>query len=200
MDVGEGPLKRAAEHIREYEQWAAETGLPSLCPIQTRLSDGLKGLKPGEADAVVMAGMGGELEIRILEEGRPVWEYVKTWILSPHSDLEKVRRYLASNGFFIEDEAMLKDEGKFYTVMKVRRGQEEPYGAVHFRYGKRMMEKKDPVLREYLLKEEKRVLGILEGLENRAERGEDPTENQRRAKAAQEAELRQIKEALYEMQ
>ena len=55
-------------------------------------------------------------------------------------------------------------------------------------------------MREYLLKEEKRVLGILEGLENRAERGEDPTENQRRAKAAQEAELRQIKEALYEMQ
>ena len=52
MDIGEGPLKRAREHIVLY-------GLEDL--IETRLSNGLSGLYPKEADTVVIAGMGGEL-------------------------------------------------------------------------------------------------------------------------------------------
>ena len=48
MDVRKGPLLRAEEHIRE-------AGLSGR--IQTRLSDGLKKLAPGEADTVVIAGM-----------------------------------------------------------------------------------------------------------------------------------------------
>ena len=35
---------------------------------------------------------------------------VKQYVLSPQSDLDKVRRYLAAHGFAIEDEAMVKDE------------------------------------------------------------------------------------------
>ena len=162
MDVGEGPLKRAAEHIREYEQWAAETGLPSLCPIQTRLSDGLKGLKPGEVDAVVMAGMGGELEIRILEEGRHMWDSVSHWILSPQSDLHKVRMFLEDNGFAIEDEAMVKDEGKYYTILDVTRGAMSYLRPIWYRYGKVLLERRDGILKEYLEKEQARVQGILE--------------------------------------
>ena len=60
MDVRKGPLERARAHV-------AEAGLGSR--IDVRLSDGLAGLKPGEADCVVIAGMGGELIIHILEEG-----------------------------------------------------------------------------------------------------------------------------------
>ena len=41
MDVRKGPLSRAQEHIRQY-------GLEEY--IQTRLSDGLEGLKAGEGD------------------------------------------------------------------------------------------------------------------------------------------------------
>ena len=57
MDVGRGPLGRANAHIREH-------GLSGV--IETRLSDGLARLRPGEADTVVMAGMGGQLVIHIL--------------------------------------------------------------------------------------------------------------------------------------
>ena len=52
MDVRKGPLSRAQEHIRQY-------GLEEY--IQTRLSDGLEGLKAGEGDTLVIAGMGGPL-------------------------------------------------------------------------------------------------------------------------------------------
>ena len=52
MDVNQGPLERAREHIQEE-------GLTSQ--IETRLSNGLLQLEPEEVDAVVIAGMGGIL-------------------------------------------------------------------------------------------------------------------------------------------
>lgn len=60
MDINEGPLKRAKSHI-------ADAGLENY--IETRLSDGLHELRGGEADTVLIAGMGGALMVRILTEG-----------------------------------------------------------------------------------------------------------------------------------
>ena len=76
MDVRKGPLSRATENI-------ALAGLADK--IETRLSDGVAKLLPGEADSVVIAGMGGELIIKILENGRHMWDSVKQWVLSPHA-------------------------------------------------------------------------------------------------------------------
>ena len=47
MDIRTGPLERAREHIRMY-------GMEDY--IQTRLSDGVAALKPGEADTILRAG------------------------------------------------------------------------------------------------------------------------------------------------
>ena len=113
MDVGRGPLGRANAHIREH-------GLSGV--IETRLSDGLARLRPGEADTVVMAGMGGQLVIHILENGRHMWESLENLILSPQSDLAQVRRWLEENGFQIEREDMVLDEGKYYTAMLAKKG------------------------------------------------------------------------------
>ena len=72
MDVNQGPLLRAEAHIREF-------GLSTY--IETRRSDGLAGLAPGEADTVLIAGMGGRLTVRILEEGGHCLGAVKELIL-----------------------------------------------------------------------------------------------------------------------
>lgn len=209
MDVRTGPLERAREHIREYEMWAAgmegePPGSPPdaratarFCPVEARISNGLQELKPGEADTVIIAGMGGELEIRILEEGRHVWDSVSRWILSPQSDLDEVRRYLEANGFVILDEAMVKEDGKFYTIMSVGRGLMEPGRQIEYLFGPRLIEKKDSVLREYLEKECYRVEGILSALE---ETGDKPlTQGQLKAFKALSQELLWIKEAQDEM-
>ena len=50
MDVRKGPLARASEHVQAYHMEGQ---------IKVRLSDGLKELTPGEADTVIIAGMGG---------------------------------------------------------------------------------------------------------------------------------------------
>ena len=110
MDVRKGPLSGAGDNIREY-------GLSEK--IETRLSDGLTALLPGEADALVIAGMGGKLMIRILRDGNPKVLGLKEAILQPQSDIDEFRRFLRSEGYVIADEKIILDEGKYYFPMHV---------------------------------------------------------------------------------
>ena len=63
MDVRKGPLAIAADNINE-------AGLTER--IELRLGDGLAMLRRDEADAIVIAGMGGLLTKRILEQGMDI--------------------------------------------------------------------------------------------------------------------------------
>ncbi|MBS6644573.1 MAG: SAM-dependent methyltransferase [Clostridiaceae bacterium] len=184
MDVRPGPLERAQNHIKTY-------GMEGR--IQTRLSDGVSMLKPEEADTVVIAGMGGELVIHILEEGRHVWNSVKTWILSPQSELGKVRRYLEDQGFCITEEDMTCEEGKYYTVMKVVRGSMSLKKEAYYLYGKYLAEHKNPVLKEFLEKENLLYQKVLEQLNLH----ETKTSRDRKLEIIQQLEW--IKEILDEM-
>ncbi|MCC8029133.1 MAG: class I SAM-dependent methyltransferase [Lachnospiraceae bacterium] len=112
MDINPGPLARAQDHI-------AACGLRER--IQTRLSDGLKELGENEADAVLIAGMGGFLMRRILCEEGAVPENVSELVLQPQSDADEVRRCVREIGFVIADEDMVEEDGKFYPMMKARR-------------------------------------------------------------------------------
>ena len=110
MDVRKGPLSGALNNIHDF-------GLSDY--IKTRLSDGLKALEPGEADAIIIAGMGGKLMMRILEEGDPVALGVCYGVLQPQSDLDEFRKYLRDKGYVILDEKVILDDGKYYFPMKV---------------------------------------------------------------------------------
>ena len=109
-DVRSGPLSRAKEHIKEHRLEEK---------IQTRLSDGLANIKPGEADSLIMSGIGGILMMRLLQDEEHTAKSFKELILSPQSELFDVRRYLVSNGYLIEYEHMLCDEGKYYFIFHV---------------------------------------------------------------------------------
>ena len=112
MDVRPGPLSRARENISRY-------GLEDY--IETRLSDGLTKLEPGEGDTLVIAGMGGPLMERILNEGAKVREGFQELILQPQSDLPHFRHFLSEIGWEIVREEMIKEDGKFYPMMKAVR-------------------------------------------------------------------------------
>lgn len=148
MDVRKGPLARAREHILKYN-------LESR--IETRLSDGLAALGPGEADCMIAAGMGGPLIIHILEDGGSIVAQMKECILQPQSEIAMVRKYLWKQGFSIEEEHMVLEEGKFYPVMRVVPGKkqeipEELY-ELYAQYGQFMLHNKDKTLKKFLKKE-----------------------------------------------
>ena len=98
MDVRSGPLERAREHIREY-------GLQDR--IETRLSDGLHGLKTGEANGMICAGMGGPLMEKILTEGREQAQGFAELILQPQSEIPHFRTFLMDEGYLLLDENII---------------------------------------------------------------------------------------------
>ncbi len=183
MDVNPGPLKRAMQHIEEYQ-------LDSV--IHTRLSDGVRQLQPAEADSVLIAGMGGALIVKILEEGREVLSSVKELILQPQSELDKVRRYLQQAGYVITAEDMVFEDGKYYTAMRAELGKMQYEREIFYLYGKLLLEQKHEVLQAFLLYKYENCKKILEKLQR------DAKADQRMQNRMQELELekRLILEAL----
>lgn len=157
MDVNKGPLARADEHIRQEM-------LPDR--IETRLSDGLSKLSPEEADTIIIAGMGGELICRILREASHFLSAGKEFILQPQSEWFKVRHLLHDFGYHIEKEWFLKEEGKYYVVIKAlpsADGKKEAYpDEFQYAYGDCLLKERNPVLLEYLRKEKDKKQKILE--------------------------------------
>lgn len=154
-DVRKGPLQQAAEHI-------LCAGLAGK--IETRLSDGLEQVAPGEVDTVVVAGMGGPLMERILQ-GR-LGDFAH-FVLSPQSEIPHFRRFLLAEGMQIDEETMLIDEGKYYVILNVsQRADAASSDSMYvteedFLYGGRLLRRLDPVLKSFLEKEKTRYEGIL---------------------------------------
>ena len=154
-DINAGPLEKAKENINYY----------GVKNIELRLSNGLEKLKTDEADTVIIAGMGGELITDILERGRRFFDTERKFILSPHTKIDEVGKYLLSNGFEITKEDMCIDEGKFYTVMEVKYTEnKEMYSEAELLYGKYLIENKHPVLLRFLKKEEAKYISILSNI------------------------------------
>ena len=178
LDINKGPLERARMHVIGH-------GLKGQ--IETRLSDGLKNVKPGEVDTMIAAGMGGGLVIKILNDSREVVDQLTYCILQPQSEIAKVRKYLAKNQLKIVDEDMVEEDGKFYPMMKVVHGEPEKYEEYEYIYGKKLLEKKHIVLEKYLLREQCAKQSILEQLRVRLENSESA--RQRAVEMIDELEL-----------
>lgn len=157
MDVNKGPLVGAREHIQE-------AGLSEK--IETRLSDGMKMLHPGEVDTVVIAGMGGALTILLLEDGKNVADQLKELVLQPQSELGRVRSWLQEHGYCIADEDMVLEDGKYYPMMRVVHGSMEPLREIEALYGPVLLKKKHSCLKEYLCWEKGIKENVLEQLKN----------------------------------
>lgn len=223
MDVNPGPLERAAAHI-------GACGLADR--IQTRLGNGLSALSDGEADTVIIAGMGGPLIVRILTDGLETVRGMGRLILSPQSEIWSVREFLDRYGFVIEDEAMTEEDGKYYTVIRARFGsgyieegtenkasevRTEENGRMdgrampsadenesvnqrkrlEWKYGKCLLEQKNPVLLDFLEKKREKYLQVLERLDSAdGKHGAENLKRQARKKEVEE-ELALIEEAMF---
>lgn len=210
MDVREGPLQRAKEHIAAYS-------LENY--IETRLSDGVKELLPGEAHTLVCAGMGGKLMQKILTEGREKVLVMKELILQPQSELQAFRVFLRQEGFQIIEEKMILEDGKYYPMMKVVPGvacgmtdaviAETPGEAttklqlqqrLEDKFGKILLKEKDPVLIQFLhfnlnLHEE-----ILQKLKSQTGGGKEAVLGRRSRIEEVLTEIEDMQEALFRME
>lgn len=183
MDVNKGPLERAREHV---------IGKRLSTYIETRLSDGAKAIQfvPGEdgktkleVEAALIAGMGGRLTIQIIKDSIDKFKSMEEFVLQPQSEISKVRQYVREIGYHIEKENMILEDGKFYPMMKVVRGEvccdytaklpkflgagtvnETDIQRVFDEYGEWLLKEKNPTLLQFLQKEKKLYSDILQNL------------------------------------
>ncbi len=154
-DLREGPLQAARKLV-------AERGLNGQ--IELRLGDGLAPLKPGEAQTIVITGMGGALMQRILTEGIEVARAAKRLILSPQSELPEFRRFLEENGCGILTERVVEEDGKFYFILSVRPDLPLPLTEAEREFGRNVAEDNFPEYTGFLDKEEKKLNSILQNI------------------------------------
>ena len=132
-DIKEGPLERAKKNIEK-------AGLDDK--IAGRLCPGLEGIKPGEADVIVIAGMGMRTIAEILTAGEKTAKAAKYLILQPQSEIPEMREFLKENDYnLLENKLMIEGE-KYYFAMLVSPA--ETAGEGHTgRFAERLLQKND---------------------------------------------------------
>ncbi len=147
-DLNYGPYQAACRHIQK---------LPN---VEVRWGRGLEPLQSGEVQTLVLAGMGGNTMLEILEDGD--LSQIKHLILQPQSFAPELRIWLNEHGWFLQQEKLVEEEGHLYLVMAAIRGREQE--EFFRRWGPRLLENQDPLWPKYLAGLNQECQQILSGL------------------------------------
>ncbi|TMW73840.1 tRNA (adenine(22)-N(1))-methyltransferase [Alteribacter natronophilus] len=186
-EVAQGPLSAAERNIRAR----GHSG-----KIRARLGDGLAVLQGEDVDTVTIAGMGGPLIARILEEGKQQLKDVRKLILQPNVAADHIRRWLLENGWSLTDERILEEDGHVYEILAAEPG--DPVTAYEGKnqekavwLGPFLLEERNPAFKKKWAKEKEQLKNILAQLE----RGEEtPALAEKKGKL--ERQLSWLEEAL----
>ncbi len=110
-DLRWGPLLNAKKNIERY-------GLSQQ--IETRLSPGLRNISEKEADDIIIAGLGGEAIIEIIDQAKWLKNCGKRLILQPMSADAKLRFFLKKEKYIIEKDVVTAFGNKVYVTMCVK--------------------------------------------------------------------------------
>ncbi len=133
----------------------AEKGLQTA---ETRVGNGFSPIAFGEAQGAVISGMGAPLMIGILSADEAMTRSFSDLVLSPNNYPERLRYYLSTSGYTISRERVTEDRGKFYIIMHVFPGADEPLSAYELAIGKNTV--KDAEFFHYV----QRKTALLEGI------------------------------------
>ena len=111
-DIGAEPLEHARRTAMQY----------GVDGMDFRLCAGLSGVAPEETDVIVIAGMGGETIISILQDAPWTADGQHRLLLQPMTKAAALRHWLADNGYTFTDEHLVEDKGRIYPILCVKGG------------------------------------------------------------------------------
>jgi len=112
-DINIDPLNKAINH-------AAQSGVQDR--IEFFLCDGLRDCPRDEVDTIVIAGMGGDMIVKILDEGYWCMDSKYKLILQPMSKADVLRYWLVYNDFEIEKELLVDENNTLYQIIVTKFG------------------------------------------------------------------------------
>lgn len=125
-----GPLNNARNNLIGYDN------------IHFELTDGVDNIDT-VCDVCVLAGMGHNTVISIIENNENYFRNCKKIIIQVNSVVAQMRQYLSNNKFQIIDECMVHDY-KYYQIMVVKTGQQQ-LNELQIEFGPVLLEKKGDV-------------------------------------------------------
>lgn len=88
--------------------------------VELRLGDGLTVLQPGEAQDIIIAGMGAETIMQVVAAAPWVRQESVNLVLVPATKHSLLRKWLAENGFSLRGDRLVEAAGRLYAVMNAR--------------------------------------------------------------------------------
>ncbi|EOT2916474.1 tRNA (adenine(22)-N(1))-methyltransferase [Clostridium perfringens] len=144
-DINKGPIEKAKVNV-------AFEGVSNK--IKCLLGPGLNPLKVGEVNGVILAGMGGNLTRDILLADMEKVKRYDFIILQPAQNPEVLREFLYKNDYEIIDEDLIKDEGRFYELFKVKYNENSEKLVFHdeleYEVSPLLREKNHPLFKEFI--------------------------------------------------
>ena len=125
-----GPLNNARNNLIGYDN------------INFELTDGVDNIDT-VCDVCVLAGMGHNTVISIIENNESYFRNCKKIIIQVNSVVAQMRQYLSNHKFQIIDECMVYDY-KYYQIMVVKTGQQQ-LNELQIEFGPVLLEKKGDV-------------------------------------------------------
>lgn len=179
-DIGAEPLEHARRTAIQY----------GVDGMDFRLCAGLSGVAPEETDVIVIAGMGGETIISILQDAPWTADGRHRLLLQPMTKAAALRHWLADNGYTFTDEHLVEDKGRVYPILCVKGGVFRPLTEAEALCGVLLAD--DPLYAAYLTEHITKLRRSAEGLR----RSSDPSGGRLAAQAeslAAELEERRCK-------
>lgn len=160
-DISKGSIKKAEDNAKKYD---------CLDKIDLRCGDGLEVINKGEQpNCIVIAGMGGMLAIDVMNKNIDVVKGVDKLIVQPQRDIDRVRKFLHKTGLKIDNEKMLFEDGKFYNIIVCSKGDDVNYSETDYWFGKKLVDEKNEILKEYIIYEMNKMNRVLESLRDNRE-------------------------------
>lgn len=155
VDIRLSPLQIARETIDKYR---------CADQIEVRQSDGLANVWPYEVNDVVIAGMGGENIMGIINGTTWLRDPQRHLILQPMTKAERLRQYLFEHGFDILLEYPVRDGHRLYTVMLAVFSGKALYPGMVQCYSGAVMAGNSPYAGAYLQQQADRLKKMCDGL------------------------------------
>ena len=181
-DIGIGPLKHAQENIKKEN-------LENK--IFTRIGAGLASIKMNEINGAVIAGMGGKMIRKILENDKEKAEATEWFVLQPMKNAPELRKWLVNNGYIICEESLAKEDWHIYEILFVKHGKMKIEDEFYYETGVTENIKKHPLYKNFLerkIYKRKRLLAMIN--ENTSD------EKQKGKRKLAEIELNRMEEML----
>ena len=144
-DINKGPIEKAKVNV-------AFEGVSNK--VKCLLGPGLNPLKVGEVNGVILAGMGGNLTRDILLADMEKVKKYDFIILQPAQNPEVLREFLYKNDYEILDEDLIKDEGRFYELFKVKYNENSEKlvfeDELYYEVSSLLREKNHPLFKEFI--------------------------------------------------